>query len=111
MFKRDARTGRVTGYTDFDAQVARPSVFAERAAPMAKGNLPSSWNPDPGKGRAPARRAHESRGRTSCQPATDHDQQLLQTLRRRFQDRSTSGFTVMDFNYALGSPVDALAQA
>ena len=80
---------------------------------MAKRIPPSSWNQDPAKGRAPGPRARASRGRTSCRPATrdpvaPDEEALIRTLRRRFSDRDTTGFRVLDFIYAAGSPVDAL---
>ena len=80
---------------------------------MAKRIPPSSWNADLEKGRAPGRRARESHGRTSCRPATrdpmaQDDEALVQSLRRRFSDRDTTGFRPLDFVYALGSPRDAL---
>ena len=75
---------------------------------MAKRIPPSSWSPHPEKGRAPARRARDSRGRTSCRPATGDEERLLRILRRRSSDRDVTGFTVLDFIYAAGSPVDAL---
>jgi hypothetical protein len=80
---------------------------------MAKRIPPSSWNQDPGKDPAPARRARGSRDRTSCRPATGDSETpdegaLIRTLRRRSSDRDTTGFKPLDFIYAEGSPVDAL---
>lgn len=80
---------------------------------MAKRIPPSSWNPDPEKGPAPGRRARENRGRTSCRPATGDpmaldEEALIRRLQRRFSDRDTTDFRLLDFIYAEGSPVDAL---
>ena len=79
---------------------------------MAKRIHPSSWNPDPAKARAPARRARASRGRTSSRAATTDpdgsDAALLERLRRRFPDRTRAASRCWTFIYAAGSPVDAL---
>jgi hypothetical protein len=80
---------------------------------MAKRIPPSSWNQDREKGRAPGPPARASRGRTSCQPATrdpvaSDEETLIRTLRRRFSDRDTTGFRLLDFIHAEGSPVEAL---
>ena len=79
---------------------------------MAKRIHSSSWNQDPAKARAPARRGRGSRARTSSRAAM-HDpavleESLLDILRRRLPEQDTSGFTLADFAYAAGSPVDAL---
>ena len=79
---------------------------------MAKRIHPSSWNQDPIRARAPARRGRGSRARTNSGAAmTDSavlEDSLLDILRRRLPDQDTSGFTLADLLFAAGSPVDAL---
>jgi len=79
---------------------------------MAKRIHRSSWNQDPAKARAPVRRGRASRARTRSRAATTDpavlEDSLLDILRRRLPEQDTSGFTLADFVYAAGSPVDAL---
>ena len=113
MFKRNARTGRVTGYTEFDA-LGRPTKrFHGESRPHGEADPPFILEPRSGKGRAPGCRARESRGQTSCRLATGDpmaldEEALIRRLQRRFSDRDTTDFRLLDFIYAEGSPVDAL---
>ncbi len=91
--------------------VARPGAFVARAGPMAKRIHPSSWSQEPEKVQAPGRRGRASRGRTSFRAAMTEPGGGRGSPRGRFgglPEQDTSGFTVLDFLYAAGSPVDAL---
>jgi hypothetical protein len=82
---------------------------------MAKRIHPSSSSRDPARDQVPGRRGRVRRGRMSSRAATTEaataDEALLDALQRRVVVQDTTGFTVLDFLYAAGSPVDALLYA
>ncbi|HEU4539989.1 MAG TPA: hypothetical protein VFR23_02575, partial [Jiangellaceae bacterium] len=86
-----------------------------RAGLMSKRIRPSSSSRDLAREQVPGRRGRVRRGRMSSRAATTDaataDEALLDGLPRRLAEHDTTGFTVLDFLYAAGSPIDALLYA